>query len=173
MTATATIQLFAQPYDIDAEGFYFTDADDYTAKAAACRNAYGDQVEEYEIQFIDGEAIDAQLAEAWGLNQVNFARFLDVADAWDDHGKLSFIIAVGECGCDFNHETVAPQDFDVDIYEVDTMKDLAMQFVDDGLFGEIPDHLANYIDYDAIARDLEVDYSITIICSRRYAYRCS
>ncbi len=30
-------QLYAQPYDISAIGFYFTDADDYLGKANACR----------------------------------------------------------------------------------------------------------------------------------------
>jgi len=33
-----------------------------------------------------------------------------------------------------------------------------MQFVEEGLFGETPESLENYIDYEKIARDLEVDY---------------
>jgi len=165
-------QLYAQPYDIDATGFYFTDADDYEAKAAACRNDFGQPVEEFEIQFIDGEAIDAALAEAWNLNQVNFARFLEVVDDWDDQGKERFIIAVGECGYDFDPATCDPNDFDVDIYEVDNLKELAEQFVDDGLYGEIPVSLAFYIDYEAMARDLAVDYAMTDIAGRRIAYAC-
>ncbi len=47
---------------------------------------------------------------------------------------------------------------DVHIYEQMSYKDLAYDQVDEGLFGEVPDHLANYLDYDAIARDLECDY---------------
>ncbi len=46
-----------------------------------------------------------------------------------------------------------------------------MQFVDDGLFGEIPAAIANYLDYDAIARDLSADYAETIIDGARYVYR--
>ncbi|WP_307374309.1 antirestriction protein ArdA [Peteryoungia aggregata] len=65
-----------------------------------------------------------------------------------------------------------PDDFDVDIYEEDSMKALAERFVDDGLFGEIPDHLAHYIDYDAIARDLSMDYTETEIAGERLIYRC-
>ena len=62
-----TIQLHAQPYDITATGFYFEDYDDYSAKAAKLRNDYGDPVEEFEIQFIDGDRIDCDLAQAIGI----------------------------------------------------------------------------------------------------------
>ncbi|MEP3786728.1 antirestriction protein ArdA [Ascidiaceihabitans sp.] len=51
------------------------------------------------------------------------------------------------------------------------MKELAEQFVDEGLFGDIPDHLANYIDMDAIARDLAVDYAETELAGERLIYR--
>ena len=62
-----TIMLHAQPYDLAAAGFYFKAAEEYAEKSAALRNDYGDPVEEFEIQFIDGEAIDAALAKAVGL----------------------------------------------------------------------------------------------------------
>ena len=48
---------------------------------------------------------------------------------------------------------------DVEIYEETNMNELAEQFVEDGLFGNIPKALINYIDYDAIARDLSMDYT--------------
>jgi len=48
---------------------------------------------------------------------------------------------------------------DVDFYQGTNLQELAEQFVDDGLFGEIPENLVNYIDYDAIARDLQHDYT--------------
>lgn len=37
-------------------------------------------------------------------------------------------------------------------------KELAEMFVDEGLFGDIPEHLERYIDYDAMANDLKFDY---------------
>jgi len=48
---------------------------------------------------------------------------------------------------------------DVEIYEKTTINELAEQFVEEGLFGDIPKALINYIDYDAIARDLSMDYT--------------
>ena len=165
-------ELFAQPYDITAQGFYFKTADEYQEKSAKARNASGFPVEEYEIQFIDGESIDAALFEALGVHQGNSPQFFDACETWDDHQKRKAIIAVGECGYSFDLNTGDPEDFDVDIYEVDSLRELAEQFVDDGLFGDIPERLQNYLDYDAIARDLGMDYTETTIAGTRLVYRC-
>ena len=164
-------QLFAQPYDLAASGFYFDAAEDYSAKVKALRNDYGEPVEEFEIQFIDGENIDCDLANAIGLNQVNFARFFEIADEWEDWEKRLVILAVGECGYQFDDST-SRSDFDVDIYEVDSLRELAEQFVDEGLFGEVPESFRFYINYVAIARDLAVDYNQTTIAGSRIIYRC-
>ena len=161
----------AQPYDISAEGFYFRDKEDYREKAAKARNSYGHPVEEFEIQFIDGGALDFDLSRAIDLNQANLAQFFTCAETCDEHDKIKIILAVGQCGYAFEPAT-DPDDFDVDIYRVDSMRDLAIEFVKDGLLGDIPEHLQNYIDYDAIARDLAVDYSEAIIGGERLIYRC-
>ncbi len=165
-------KLYAQPYDITATGFYFDTAEQYAALAAKAVNDYGQPVEEFEIQFIDGEALDAALAEAWGLNQATFAAFLEAADEWEDHSKIRFIIAMRE-GIGFNVQTDDIDALDVDIYGVETLRELAEQFVDDGLFGDIPEPLRGYIDYDAIARDLAMDYAEITIAGDRLVYRCS
>ena len=56
--------------------------------------------------------------------------------------------------------------YDVDIYDyrdnksfTDTFELLASDFVDEGLYGEIPKALEFYIDYSAIARDLRMEYT--------------
>jgi hypothetical protein len=71
---TTMTRLYAQPYDISAHGFYFETAAEYNEKASKLRNSYGWPVEEFELQFIDGESIDAKLFEALGVHQGNFAR---------------------------------------------------------------------------------------------------
>lgn len=40
---------------------------------------------------------------------------------------------------------------------VESFADLAEQFIDEGCFGDIPDSLRDYIDYEAIGRDLSYD----------------
>ena len=166
-------QLYAQPYDISATGFYFDTREEYEQKAAKNRNPYGQPVEEYELQFIDGEDIDCKLFTALRVNQATFSKYLEACDEWSEEQKRKVIIAVGECGYDFDFEKNDPDDFDVDIYELDSLKELAEQFVDEGLFGEIPKAIANYLDYDAIARDLGFDYSEITIAGTTLIYRCS
>jgi antirestriction protein len=167
------ILLHAQPYDITAGGFYFERAEDYAAKAKNNKNDYGQPIEEYEIQFIDGEDIDCALAKAWGINQANVAAYLEAVEDWDEDDKHRYIIAVGECG--YSHEQVAcdPSSVDMTLYELSSMRDLAEQFVEEGLYGEIPESLQFYIDYDATARDLSVDYSETTIAGTNFIFHCA
>lgn len=167
-----TLILYAQPYDISAEGFYFRSAEEYDKNILELKNHYGQPPEEFEIEFIDGEQMDAEFANAFGLNQANFARFFDLADDWEEHEKIRFIIANSECGYNFDPSTDDINQLDVDIYGVESLKELAEQFIEDGLFGDIPESLQNYIDYEAIARDLAFDYSMTEIAGDRFAYRC-
>ena len=164
-------QLYAQPYDISATGFYFETAEEHKKSANTLRNEYGDPVEEFEIQFIDGENIDCDLAKAIELNQANFARYFEIVEDWEDWEKRFVILAVGECGYQFNDDT-SPTDFDIEICKVDSIRELAEHFVEEGLYGDIPDNLKFYINYDAIARDLAIDYSETFIAGSRIIYRC-
>lgn len=165
-------QFYAQPYDISATGFYFETMEEYDAKYATCKNDFGGQVEEFEIQFIDGESIDCDLFKALDVSQCNIHHFIDAVEEWEDYQKLNIIIAVGECGYSFDFDHNTPDDFDVTLYEVDSMRELAEQFVDEGLYGDIPDSLQFYIDYDAIARDLRMDYSDIRVDGVNYIYRC-
>lgn len=171
--AELSVLLHAQPYDISAQGFFFESLAEYQQKAGELRNSFGFPVEEFEIQFIDGEEIDAALFKALGIHQGNFDAFFDAAESWDEWQKLKVIIAAGECGYDFDPREGDPDDLDIDIYEMDRLRDLAEHFVEEGLFGDIPERLAFYLDYDAIARDLSADYSETRIASRNLVYRCS
>ena len=166
------IKLHAQPYDISATGFYFESADDYQKKSHNLKNSYGDIVEEFEIQFIDGETIDCELAQAWELNQANFSDYFDAVENWDDEQKKIYIIAVGECS--YSHDQIAndPDAIDIMIYQLDSLIELAELFVDEGFYGEIPENLPFYIDYDAIAHDLGFDYSEISIAGKNYVYRC-
>lgn len=161
--------LFAQPYDISAYGFYFDSIEQYDAKASVLKNDYGDPVEEFEIQFIDGDDIDCALAFALGINQADLSRFFDMVEQWDDEQKTRYVIAVGEGGYAYDCD---PDDLDIDIYELNSIKELAEQFVDEGLFGEIPERIACYLDYDLIACDLAADYSVGEFAGRRFVYRC-
>ena len=72
--------LHAQPYDISATGFYFSDATEFMGKASAATNRHGQPVEEFEIQFIDGESLDAALFNAVAVHQGTIAAFYEAVE---------------------------------------------------------------------------------------------
>lgn len=165
-------RLYAQPYDISAQGFFFNTVDEYMKEANKLINSYGCPVEEFEIQFIDGENIDAKLFKVLSIYQGNIANFFEAVEEWNDDEKIKVIIAVGEVGYSFDLSKDSPDQFDVELYQLDSLKELAEQFVEEGLYGEIPQALQYYIDYEAIARDLGMDYSQITIDGTHYIYRC-
>jgi len=158
--------LYAQPYDISAQGFYFRSVEEYGRQAAGLKNDYGQPVEEFEIQFIDGELIDCELAEAIGINQANLKDVLRCVEKWDEWEKLLVTVAVEHCDHEFDQDR-CPYNYKVDIHEEDGLRDLAERLVDDGMYGDIPERLQFYIDYDAIARDLAVSCFEVTIAGRR------
>ena len=169
---TAGTLFYAQPYTLSATGFYFSNLEEYDTQRATCRDDYGQPVEEFEIQFIDGEKIDAQLFNALSIGQATIHPFIDKMNEWEEYEKYKLIIAIGECGYVFDFAEDDPLDFDMDVYEAESLRELAEQFIHDGLYGPIPESLEYYIDYDAIARDLAVDYSETTIAGISFVYRC-
>lgn len=74
----------------------------------------------------------------------------------DDGNDLDYVFA--------NYE-------DCQIYEVDSYTTLAEQFCDEGLFGNIPEHLSSYIDYESMGRDLSYDYNEGEVDGVTYFYR--
>lgn len=137
------------------------------------RNRFGQSVEEFEIQFIDGDEINGGLFEALDVHQASIIAFMTAIYEWSENQKLSVIFAVGESGYAFNLCIDDPDSIDVDIYSNMTLRELAAQFVDDGLFGDVPERLAHYINYDAISRDLAFDYTQSTIAGVSYVYRCN
>ena len=116
--------------------------------------------------------MDAKLFEALGVKQANHEAFFEAVTDWSDDDKIKVIIAVGEAGYIFSLGDDVPDQFEVDLYQADSLADLAAQFVEEGLYGEIPEPLRNYINYDAIARDLSVEYGVIQLDGTQYIYRC-
>jgi hypothetical protein len=66
-----TLTFFAQPYDISACGFYFTSLDEYNSKYKSNVNSYGQPIEEYEIQYINGSKAETELFAITSLEQMH------------------------------------------------------------------------------------------------------
>ena len=72
----------------------------------------------------------------------------------DKKGIVQLLLDDGHCD---NFQAAMGNVDNVVIYYCDTFEKLAEQFVDDGLYGDIPNSLKNYIDYEKIGRDLSYD----------------
>lgn len=165
------VTLYAQPYDLDAQGFYFTSFEDYETKYNNNFNVYGQFVEEYEIQFIDGSVINNALFDAVG--SYNLKAYYKVVNKWDDFEKVPLIISYKDniTNEPFNEE-VEPDDFqEIMIYYDTTFKELAQEFIDDGMLGDIPKHLEQYIDVDKYAYDLKMDHNEFRLGNETLIYR--
>lgn len=166
-----TVTFYAQPYDLTAAGFYFTDETSYRETINSVVNDYGERVEEFEIQFINGFVLDSKLARVIEPTQGNIIAMMEAMATWTEEQKVKVILAVGEGGLSFDMETDDPDEIEIDLYPDMTLTDLAYQFADEGLMGDLPDRLLIYLDYDRIARDLAHDYTETRLCGEPYVYR--
>ena len=84
-----TTTFYAQPYNLDVRGFYFGSMAEYTDKSEGLTDRYGSPVEEFEIQFIDGNSEDAQLFSSRNVNQCNLEQFFTLVDEFDDREKAA------------------------------------------------------------------------------------
>lgn len=154
------MQLHAQPYNLDASGFYYESYEEYLEKSKGHVDRFGQPVEEYEIQFIDGSDSECEFCKAIGIHQGNQEQVFEFLEEYEDneHAMIMALVQLSyyKDGFEFDQD---PEQLDISIYYCDSMKELAEEFAAEGLFGEIPGHLKNYIDFDAMARDLSYDYT--------------
>jgi len=167
-----TLTLYAQPYDLDASGFYFDSFEDYEAKYNKNCNVYGQPVEEYMFDFIDGSAIDCDLFKAV-KGGYNLKAFFMVANTWEEYQKIPLIIAYEEniTSEPFNEEVTSDMFEDIDIYYDMSFEDLAWDFIDNGLFGDIPEDVKQWLDIEKMALSLSYDYNEISVGNYSIIYR--
>ena len=156
----------ATPYDISATGFYFSTYDEYAEKAASHRNEHGDPVEEYEIQFIDGD--NSRLFKAVGVNQANLQAWFDKFEDLDGDDAIKAIYLAEDLG--YRLEDALDRLDDVHLFEGTAIEYAESYIEDTGLLNEMPDNLRYYFDTEAFARDLLLGGDITELEVERTKY---
>ncbi|MCI5076434.1 antirestriction protein ArdA [Oricola sp.] len=146
---------FAQPYSLDATGFYFETLEQYQAKAATNRDRYGNPVEEYELQHIDGE--QHRLFNAVGVNQANLGEWFELLDELDDD-EDRYLIACSLAEDGYAMAELAPKWDDYSIFR-GNVAEYAEQIIEECY--ELPDRLACYLDYERLGRDMVLEGSVT------------
>lgn len=147
-------QFYAQPYSLDHTGFYFSSSEEYDAGIQALQKKGCDEV---EIQFIDGEDHLADIAKAAGLYQNQIKLWFYALENIDEHEGQQLLFLL-ECG--YSLDDALERYEDVQLY-AGTKTDYAYELMDET--SDIPESLRGYIDYDAIARDMELNGEITEI----------
>lgn len=140
----------ATPYDISAVGFYFTTYEEYVDSAETHRNDYGDLVEEYEIQFIDGD--NFKLFDALSIHQANLKQWFDDFEILEGDDQVKAIYLAGDLGCHMTE--ILDRLDDVILFEGNAEEYAESYLEDTGLLDQIPEPLQYYIDVEAFARDL-------------------
>jgi hypothetical protein len=143
--------LHATPYNNDAAGFYFDSLEDYQAKAENHLDRYGNLVEEFEIQFIDGD--DSALFNACGINQSNLDTWFDVIELLSEAEKLNLYYLVEVVG--YSLEQALDKLEEPNIYDGNLL-DAASELFDECYLPSLPDSIKYYIDYEKFARDCQL-----------------
>jgi hypothetical protein len=160
--------LFAQPYNLDAQGFYFHDAEEFENKSESLLDRFGSPVEEFEIQFIDGD--DAALFDACGIDQSNLITWFEDIEVLDDHEKLALYFLTSELG--YSLDDAINKIDEVSIFHGDA-QEAAEELFDDCYAHAIPDNLRFYFDMEKFARDLEIGGDFNEFEYQGQTYTCT
>ncbi len=147
-------EFYAQPYSIEHTGFYFNSFETFEAGMEKL-NKKG--CEEVEIQFIDGDDHLARLASTATIHQCDISFWFEELDDLDQTEATQMIVLL-DLG--YNLSDALDRHEDVCLYE-GSAADYAYDLINDTC--EVPEYLRNYIDYDAIARDMEINGELTEI----------
>lgn len=138
----------AVPFDTSASAFYFSSITEYDEKYIKRL-----PVEEYELQFIDGD--NPKLFNESEISQANLHLWFQTLDNIEDDSDASvsirYLLTIG-----YTLSDAIERKDEVAVFH-GTSRDYAEEIFSDS---EIPVYLSNYIDYDAIARDLDLSGEI-------------
>ncbi len=143
--------LHATPYNLDSAGFYFVSLDDYQAKAEKHLDRFGHLVEEFEIQFIDGD--DAELFNACGINQSNLDTWFNAIELMSETEKVSLYYLVGVAS--YSLEQTLDKLDKPNIYDGNLLE-AANELFDECYLPSVPDNIKYYIDYEKFALDCQL-----------------
>jgi len=112
--------------------------------------------EEWAIHDHEGLEFYGNVSEYEDLEKLNNAvQNMTDLDEWDIKKVEFFTNCMG-----YSLDDAIDKKDDCDFYDgISDYTELAELFCDEGLFGDIPKHLKNYIDYEAMGRDLRFDYT--------------
>ncbi len=160
--------LYANPYNIDAAGFYFESADEFTEKTQNLTDRYGNPVEEFEIDFIDGD--DAALFNACGINQANLNTWFDDIEPLSETEKAALYFLLSDLG--YSLADALEKIDEVSLYS-GKLLDAASELFDECYLHDMPEQIRYYVDYEKFARDCEISRDMIEFEHNGTTYTCT
>lgn len=157
------VNLYANPYNPSARGFYFKSTKEFDTKYKANL-----PVEEYEIELIDGSDFERLLQKRLSKNGFEIPKFFDLIDKHNDEMTDEKLVAleylfeyqncnVGEAFDKIDDVMVfegTPEEYAMDIFYDEIDEKLA------NMFGRNNGTGAAYFDFKALARDMRINGEI-------------
>ena len=151
-------QLYANPYNISVNGFYFSTYEEYLSKSSVHVDSFGQPVEEYEIDYVEGDL--PQLFNACNIDQCTLKLWFDEIGEMDKHDQVELFFRCESLGQD-PQEAMYELNSDGSISNC-TIINYAYEYIEDcGILESIPENIQRYFDYEAFARDLELNGEVT------------
>jgi len=150
--------LYANPYNTSVNGFFFSNPEEYKAKSSVLTDSFGQPVEEYEIDYVEGEL--SQLFKSCGIDQCTLGLWFEELEELSQEDQVEIYYRCKHLG----------QDSQEAIYELNdsgsinncSIINYAYNYIDDcGVLDSLPEILQRYFDYHAFARDLELNGEVT------------
>lgn len=151
------MKFYANPYNTDATGFYFETYEEFTEKMEEAKDSFGNQVEEFMIDVIDGPREELQLVDAIKIDQGNVEEVMEYIDTSDEDEwpKVFFLLDNNI----YSSLSDAKDNVGSFIISQCTLEDAAQEAADEEI-GCIPkkfrDFVDRYFDYKQYAYDKEV-----------------
>lgn len=150
--ASGGMQLYANPYDTSASGFYFGSAEEFEEEFQKRL-----PVEEYEIDFIDGTSEEAAMFKVANISAANLDEWFDGMDRLEGYEMPAayFLLSNGQVS---SFSDAVEKAGELSFSEGD-VKAYAESYIDDmgGPAKLGKETLEMYFDYDAFARDMELN----------------
>ncbi len=151
------MKFYANPYNTDATGFYFETFEEYQENVELVKSSFGNPVDEFEIQVIDGSKKECDLVKAIRINQVNLEEVMEYIDTSDENEWPTVFFLLNDNICyDLDDAKRKSRDYSVSKWG---LLDAATELFDDCYLCLIPKAsrqlIEQYIDYDKFANDCE------------------
>lgn len=120
------------------------------------RYSYGGQ---HDVSVMDTDVEPDEPWTSYMVNNLSLGQLEELVQAWenmDEFDREKVKAAIEGCG-DYEAVEIFEKVDEIEFWKNMSLEDVAEELVDEGCFGEIPAPIRNYIDYKAIARDLNIE----------------